>query len=82
MAGGIRGGGMCMVGGMHDRGVWMVGGGHAWQGACMVGGTHGRRYGHCSRRYVIYLECILVKELFEPGINFLIMGFETLRFSS
>ena len=50
VAGGMRGRGACMVGGVHDRG-------HAWQGvACMAGvcvwqgGMHGRghvRWGVC-----------------------------------
>ena len=57
-----RGGGMCMVGGMHGRGhtwqganmagAYMAGcvcsGGHAWQRTCVTrGGMHGR--GMCGK---------------------------------
>ena len=47
MAGGMCGGGPCVVGGMHSRGMHgrgacmaegVHGRGHAWQGVCMAGG--------------------------------------------
>ena len=38
MAGGVRRGGACVVGGMHGSGVCMAEG-HAWQeGVCVAGG--------------------------------------------
>ena len=64
---GVRGRGVCVVGGMHGRFVFM-----AWWGACMVGGMHGRGHAchtHPPRHYEIrsvnaravriLLECIL-----------------------
>ena len=60
-SGGVRGRGVCMVGGMHGRG------GHVWQGGCMVGegmcgkgGMCGRKNGNCSGRYASYWNAFLL----------------------
>ena len=85
-SGHVHGGGHAWQGCV-DGGGGMDGVGHAWCGACMAGGMHGGGHAWQEIRPLqqtvrFLLECILVKELFEPGINFLIMSFETLRFSS
>ena len=49
----VGGRGACVVRGVRGAG------GMRGRGACIVGGR-GRRYGHCSGRYRILLECILV----------------------
>ena len=67
-----RGGGACVVGGMHGRGVCMVGhaacmvgggmcgGGHVRQrGVHGGGGVRGRRDGHYSGRYASYWNAFL-----------------------
>ena len=78
--GGMRGRGVCMVGGMHGRGhaLW----GHAWQGACMVGGMRGRYYEirSMSGRYASYWNAFLLQHRFDLFNNiYLSLNENTIR---